>query len=417
MPFKKPFVTARKVNEDTINFIARVYSSTDEGQFVGVGESQPKSQVTGDLGPDRAWEYFIAAAATLEGKTIDVSSPRAVRNSIKASLADADALAAKYATKENRDHPFRGSRMGLEIALLDLAGQVRGDSIAKLLGGTQRNSVVANSFTLSAVKDLQEINQKVRFHHPKIDYMRVKVKGSLEETMSLMNAIHEASLNAGGARSIWIDFNESLSPQSGDTLIQRLADGIAQGTLPEVITVEQPFKKSEIESLPSLQRAADEATAHRGLGEIRIMPDESLWDVEDLETIERLGGCRAINIKVAKAGGLIPSVEIARRAMELNPSVNLYIGGILGASDITAWSLHQLAKAFPQLKYFSSTPPRNFLERISEPPLRVKKGTLQQLNSKRKGLGAEILMEVLSPYIEKEKWFPSTPPRNSEEEN
>lgn len=415
MPFKKPFVTARKVNDDTVNFLARVYSSTDSGEVIGIGESQPKSQVTGDLGPDRAWAFFTEASATLEGKVIDVSSPRSVRNSIKKALVDVDALASDYATEENRDHPFRGSRMGLEIALLDLAGQVRGDSIAKLLGGTQRSTVTANSFTLSATNDLDDVRQKVAFHHPKIEHIRVKVKGSLSETIELMHAIHDANMQAGGARSIWIDFNESLSPKHGAELMRVLAEGISAGSLPEVLTVEQPYKKSEIESLPELQKAADKATSDLGTGEIRVMPDESLWDIQDLETIERLGGCRAINIKVAKAGGLIPSVEIARRAVELNPSVNLYIGGILGASDITAWSLHQLAKAFPQLQYFSSTPPRNFLQRISHPPVRVKRGTLQQLNSQRKGLGAELLIDELAPYIEQESWSSAGESRESEQ--
>lgn len=409
MPFKKPFVTARKVNEDTTNCIIRVHAQGEGTSVLGVGESQPKSAVTGDLGPNRAWSFISEAVALLEGKELDISSVEAARQSIRNTLVDIDDLARQKSTKENREHPFRGSRVGFEMALLDLAAKGMDISVVELLGGARRDTVTATAYTLSAQNTVDEISRKVKFWNKKVGVNRVKVKGDLEENLGWLRAIHTANVSAGSVKPIWIDFNESFNVEQGETLVQRLSEEIKAGNLPETLTLEQPYPKAEGVHLPALQKAADEAVETAGVGDIRIMPDESLWDVEDLERIHEAGGCKAINIKVAKAGGLLASMDIAERAMELNPNTYLYIGGIIGASDVTAWGLHHLGRAFPRLDYFSTTPPRNFLERITEPPLRVKKGTFTHVNTRAAGIGAKLEYQTLVPYIDRHVWHPAPP--------
>lgn len=412
MPFKKPFVTARKVNEDTTNCIIRVHARGDDGHILGVGESQPKSAVTGDLGPNRAWNHIVDAVALLEGKEIDISSTASARQSIREALVAVDELARDQSTKENREHPFRGSRVGFEMALLDLAAKGMGVSVVELLGGAQRETVTATAYTLSANNTVDEISRKVKFWNKKVGVNRVKVKGDLEENLGWLRAIHSANVSAGAVKPIWIDFNESFNVEQGETLVQRLSQEIKEGNLPETLTLEQPYPKAEGVHLPALQKVADQAVEMSGVGDIRIMPDESLWDVEDLERIHEAGGCKAINIKMAKAGGLLTSMDIAERAVELNPNTYLYIGGIIGASDLTAWGLHHLARAFPRLDYFSQTPPRNLLERITEPPLRVKKGTFTHVNTPAPGMGVELEYQSIVPYIDRQVWHPA-PPKES----
>lgn len=409
MPFKKPFVTARKVNEDTTNCIVRVHASGESGHILGIGESQPKSAVTGDLGPNRAWNFIVDAVSVIEGQEIDVSSAEAARQSIRDVLSAVDELAHAQSTKENRDHPFRGSRVGFEMALLDLVAKALDVSVVELLGGAKRDSVTATAYTLSAQNTLDELTRKVTFWNKKVDVNRVKVKGDLEENLTRLRAIHSANVSAGAMKGIWIDFNESFHVEEGETLVRRLSEEIRAGNLPETLTLEQPYPKAEGVHLPELQKAADEAVAAAGTGDIRIMPDESLWDVEDLERIHEAGGCRAINIKMAKAGGLLTSMDIAERAVELNPDTYLYIGGIIGASDLTAWALHHLARSFPRLDYFSQTPPRNFVERITEPPLRVKKGTFTHVNTRDAGMGVALKYQTLVPYIDRQIWYPEPP--------
>lgn len=412
MPFKKPFVTARKVNEDTTNCIIRVHASGADGHILGIGESQPKSAVTGDLGPNRAWNYIEEAAKLFVGKQIDLESQETAVASIRSILREADALADEMAVKENRDHPFKGSRVGFEMALLDLAGKGLEVPITELLGGRKRQHVTATAYTLSAQNSIEELSTKVEFWNKRVQINRVKVKGDLEENIKRLRAIHEANLKAGESRSIWIDFNESFRVEDGKALVQRLSQEIKVGKLPETLTIEQPYLKAEGAYLPELQRLADAAVSYAGVGDIRIMPDESIWDVADLEHIHEAGGTKAINIKMAKAGGMLASMDIADRAVALNPDIYLYIGGIIGASDLTAWALHHLAQAFPRLDYFSQTPPRNFLERITDPPLRVKKGTFTHVNTSEAGLGVKLEYQKLVPYIDRQVWYPE-PPKES----
>lgn len=409
MPFKKPFVTARKVNEDTTNCIIRVHSVGPDGHLLGIGESQPKSAVTGDLGPNRAWNFIEAATELLVDRVVDVGSADAAKQSIRAILAEVDELALEMSTKENREHPYRGSRVGFEMALLDMAAKALDITVVDLLGGARRDTVTATAYTLSAQNSIEELSRKVEFWNSRVDINRVKVKGDLEENIRRLRAIHSANLTAGAARSIWIDFNESFRVEDGETLVERLSEEIKEGNLPETLTIEQPYLKAEGDHLPLLQNAADAAVAAAGVGDIRIMPDESLWDVEDLVRLHDAGGCKAINIKMAKAGGLLASMDIAERAVALNPDIYLYIGGIIGASDLTAWGLHHLARAFPRLDYFSQTPPRNFVERITDPPLRVKKGTFTHVNTSAPGMGVKLEYQTLVPYIDRQVWQPLPP--------
>ena len=58
------------------------------------------------------------------------------------------------------------------------------------------------------------------------------------------------------------------------------------------------------------------ARDHLGLAHVRahvdtpVMADESLVDLEDLVSLVRLGACDAVNVKLAKCGGLTPAAEL-----------------------------------------------------------------------------------------------------------
>src|SRR5690606_29812525 len=92
---------------------------------------------------------------------------------------------------------------------------------------------------------------------------------------------------------------------------------------------------------------------------LTIVADESLWEADDLRSLQRLGGCGGINIKVAKAGGVLAAWDLAQEAARLDPEARIYLGGMLATSDITSWALKNLAMAVPRLDYFTTSPPSN----------------------------------------------------------
>src|SRR5699024_769990 len=181
------------------------------------------------------------------------------------------------------------------------------------------------------------------------------------------------------------------------------AQRMASGVLPDRLTIEGPLPKADGVKHAELQRVADQVGASystvRDLT-VEIMPDESMWDVEDLQALNDHGGCRAINIKAPKAGGLLASLDLANAAVAANPDIRIWIGGMLGTSELTAWALHTLARAMPRIDYVTTVPPRN-VEPIAFPPSRYAfTGSSLIAAQQVPGLGAAPNMKKLAPYLQ-----------------
>lgn len=407
MPLKRPFGTARFVTKATTNFLVRLHAEDDGRRIAGVGEAQPRYKLTGDLNNRAAWTFFTEATGTLKGAELQAGSSAEALDSIRSIMEDLSDLAGQRSQEANRDRPFRGSLLGLEIALLDLAARTLEVSIAELLGGEKRDQVLVTATTTSTENTPEQLRHKTTRQAHMYPMNRVKGRGDQEKDLLALTVIHAANVAAETPKPIWMDINEGFDAESARAFIAELAARISAGELPETITLEQPIPKSYGEQLPALQREADELTAQSGTGDIRIMPDESLWDIDDLEHLHGIGGCRAINIKTAKAGGLIASLDTAQRAVELNPDVYIYIGGMIGTSDLTTWAIHQLVKALPRIDYLTAVPPGNVAARISEPLSRMQKGTSLHWNTTEPGLGAALAYDKLAPYIVAHAWYPS----------
>jgi D-alanine-D-alanine ligase-like ATP-grasp enzyme len=107
-----------------------------------------------------------------------------------------------------------------------------------------------------------------------------------------------------------------------------------------------------------MQKQADE-TLPRSAGRIRLMADESLWDADDFRRLRRAGGVAAVNIKVPKAGGLRPALALARTVHKTAPETLVYLGGMVGTSDITGRALYNVALTFPRIDHCTAFPAEN----------------------------------------------------------
>ncbi|WP_425831391.1 enolase C-terminal domain-like protein [Streptomyces fractus] len=74
----------------------------------------------------------------------------------------------------------------------------------------------------------------------------------------------------------------------------------------------------------------------------RIMLDESAVDVADLETASTLQAADAVNIRISKCGGILPALQLARRADELGIGLQL---GVQVAEVGPLWAAGRLLAA------------------------------------------------------------------------
>jgi D-alanine-D-alanine ligase-like ATP-grasp enzyme/L-alanine-DL-glutamate epimerase-like enolase superfamily enzyme len=404
MPLKRPYGTARGVTKAATNFLITVVGTAKDSSFTGVGECQPRHALTGD-GDRRgqaAWGFLTAAAKQLHSKTLPVENREQAIAGIRKLMANLDDLAREHADDSNRDRPFRGTLLGIEVALLDVASQALGLQMSELLG-KRRDDIAISISTISSSTQLQDVAEKV-IKQTRFPMTRVKGVGDLEYNWSLLETVFNANRSVQRDKPIWMDINEALDFSAASTFIQGIVDRMEAGTLPGSIVLEGILPKADVTDLPRLQRQADDAcrsVAGRDDLDIRIMPDEGMWDVTDLERVNAHGGCRALNIKAPKAGGLLASLDLAEAAVAADPDIHVCIGGMLGTSDITAWALHNLARALPRVDYLTTVPPTNVEQRIAEPRARYReRGSNVIARQKSVGLGTRVALDAVRPYFE-----------------
>lgn len=413
MPLKRPYGTARGITRGSKNFLLRIYGSSGNGEYVGVGESQPRHRLTGDINIERAWDFLQNAAKRLSGKVISNEDNDAAISSIRGIMADMEALAHDQSEERNSNKPFRGTLLGIEIALLDFVSRSMEKPLSRLLG-QERDDIQITVSTLSTQNSEEQFRKRVR-RQAKYPMVRVKGVGDITKDSELLRLIHAANQSTGNSKPIWMDLNEGFNEDDAFEFVRRVAQEMKDGNAPNLITLEQPIHGDNKLGLCSLQRRADEISEQYEVGEIRIMADESLWDLDDLRTLNSAGGCRALNIKTAKSGGILASLDLAHRAVASDPDINICIGGMVGTSDITTWSLISLARSLPRLDYITATPPGNVKTRISLPLTRfVSSGDTVHRDSGGNGIGAVLDYTALEPYINAQQWFSKERRENDE---
>ncbi|WP_158412386.1 enolase C-terminal domain-like protein [Ilumatobacter nonamiensis] len=304
--------------------------------------------------------------------------------------------------------PFCGTVLGIEVALLDLVSRAQGRALHEVLG-TQRPVVPIVTQTLSTVTVRQlsdRFLRRVRRHAEKYGAIRLKGFGDVERDLKLLAAVGQELEDLGRDTVVWIDQNGGLSDEQAGVFIDRLAALMRDGSLPHRLILEQPVSSSS-SMLPTLQRQADAVVA--APGDLRVMADESLWEVADYKQVAGRRGCRAINIKTPKTGGLLAALDLVNLAAK-SGDVQVYIGGMLGASDITTWTHIHLAMAARRIDYSTAVPPVQVEQRFVRPLARFEAEATRLSVPEGHGLGAVVDAAQLLPYIVRQAMSPPAEP-------
>ncbi len=399
MPMKRTFSTARGEVNASRNQVVLVTARRGDDRIRGVGEANPRNRLTGDQRRE-SWAFLRRAAESLPGATIDVGTNADAVQDVRALSEGFRSLAAQTASPERGSRPFRASQTGLEMALLDLAARSRDVQLTDLLG-RHRDRVGITASTIPSHLDTAARTRRLVKQARRFPVTRLKGSGDPDRDLQLLEHAHRVNRRVRASKPLWIDVNEGMDPEVAVEFVTAVAASAQRGDLPPRLIVEQPVPGEDGQHLPELQRLADRlVTRRRGRKiDLRIMPDESLWDLDDLHALIDAGGCRAINIKIQKSGGLLAALDVARAAHEHDPDLHVYLGGMLATSDITAWALRSLARSFPRLDEFTSAPPGNVEARIAAPVLAYRGRSAVLIDQREPGIGTQLQREALEPYV------------------
>jgi len=283
-----PFVIARGGGSVFENLVLRLGG----GGLVGEGESHP----THYYGETRA--ITRAALAALAESLPERDLAALDEAAIAAILDEADRALAL--------HP--AAKAALDGALWDLLGKQRGQPVWRLLG-LEAVAGVKSSFTIALAEPadmLARARAAVAAGH---DILKLKVSG--ESDMALIETIATET----GAR-LRVDANGSWRVQNALARLERLA-------LAGVEFVEQPLEWNDLAGYRQLS----------GRSPLPIVLDESVRSPLDVEVFgEYVDG---VNLKIAKHGGLLRSLAVARaaRAAGLDLMIGCMIESSLGIAQ------------------------------------------------------------------------------------
>jgi o-succinylbenzoate synthase len=297
VPLVRPFVTA--VRSTTVLESVLVEVRDSEGRS-GWGEA-PVSAVTG---------------ATTAGVLAAVQGPlQALVTADDDADAGFTALLQRIAGSGERS----AARMAVDCALHDLAARRAGLPLYRHLGG-QRNRVVTD-MTLSVGEPAALAAAAAEHQAAGFDCIKVKLNAH-GDPLARMRAVRDAM--GPGAR-VRIDANQAFSPGEAIRFITALEDdGLG------VELVEQPVPAGDWDGLARVTRSVS----------IPIMADESVWTAQDLQRLIDTGAGSMVNIKLAKTGGLLPSLQLASqaRAAGIGVLVGCMMESVVGISAAAAFA-------------------------------------------------------------------------------
>jgi o-succinylbenzoate synthase len=280
LPLREPFEVSFGRMESRLLFLIRLEAEGTAGWGEVVAWERPLfSYETVETARHAIRDFF--APALFEGRV--------------GSLAD---VAARFAAF--RGHPM--ARAGIELAYVDLVARLRGEPLARVLGGTRER--VAVGVSLGIQPRLDALLTRVD-HYLELGYQRIKVKikpGWDVDVMREVRRRHPGILLSADANAAY-------------TLADREhLKGLDPAAL---LMIEQPLDHDDILDHATLQR---ELTTDLCL-------DESITGLARARQALDIGACRIVNMKVGRVGGY--SQALAIHDLCLSRGVPLWCGGML----------------------------------------------------------------------------------------
>ncbi|MCC7491984.1 MAG: dipeptide epimerase [Fimbriimonadaceae bacterium] len=220
----------------------------------------------------------------------------------------ADALMIAWAAAQPAQ---RSALCALDGALWDLAGQLAGQPVYRMLGLDPAQTGLT-AFTIG-LADLDEMLAKAA---EAAQYPILKVKCGGSDDLAKVRALREAT-----GKRLWVDANGGWDVAAAADLAGQLA---ALG----VELIEQPVGRDDYDGLAAVQAVSP----------LPIVADESCHGPDDVLRLR--GSIAGVNVKLDKVGGLSAALRTIHVARACGMRVML---GCFGASSVSLAAAAQLA--------------------------------------------------------------------------
>jgi O-succinylbenzoate synthase len=199
-----------------------------------------------------------------------------------------------------RGHPM--AKAGIELAFVDLAARLRGESIARVIGGVRQQVEVGVSLGIQPT--VHALDERVR-RFLELGYRRIKLKIKPGADVSVVEQIR------GRHPQILLSVDANAAYTLADAGHLRQLDAF------DLLMIEQPLAHDDLVDHAKLQQTLTTA----------ICLDESITSHDRARQALETGACRIVNLKIGRVGGYSEALRIHDLCLERG--VPLWCGGML----------------------------------------------------------------------------------------
>ncbi len=262
-------------------------------------------------------------------------------------------------------------KSAFDMALYDIAAKEKVLPLYKYLGGAYFEPESDLTIGIDTIENMRA-TAKDFVENRNVRILKVKLGKDADQDILRIKAIRE---QAGDAVAIRVDANQGYSLEDAKKLLK----GIEPYTIQYC---EQPMRTYDDDFLPELLQSTS----------IPVMADESVYTHHDAERLIRDSSTDAINIKLAKSGGIWEALKI--HAVSKKHNIPNMLGGMLESRVALSANVH-LALACDNIKYYDFD--SCLLGHKIDPVMNgvVYKGMHLQIPDKP-GIGAEVHADFLA---------------------
>lgn len=203
---------------------------------------------------------------------------------------------------------WNGIRCGLELGIIDGLLRVEDLSLSDILLPAVKEVVYSGVITAGSTENALRSARQMKQIGIK-DY-KLKIAGPAD-----VNLVRDIRELLGPNVTLRLDANAAFELDDAVKFCKEIE-------ALDISAIEEPLGEMSKSLLANLQRTTT----------VPVMPDESLVTVQDAYDLLSAGGTKMFNIRLAKCGGLIPSLELVSIARKNN--IGFQLGALVGETGV-----------------------------------------------------------------------------------
>ncbi len=326
IPMRMRFEHAAAARDVADPILVRVSCGAPYAHHAGYGETLARDYVTGETVETVMQDIRELLAPRLAELRVD---------SFAGALEFIDGL-----PMEDDGRVIHAARAAVELALIDLAGKVfrrRAADVAGWMGlasfgapGCVREARYSGFAVGRTPGKVGWLVRAQRFYGIRDFKIKVATAG-WEERLAAAHGVLGSAIGRGRA-TLRADANAGWS-------YEEVIDALPLLERCGVSALEQPMRESDDAILPDIASRTSCA----------LIADESLLGADDGQRLIETGGVGVFNIRIAKNGGLMPALRLARLALQ--NGIDVQLGCLVGETSVLAAAGAAFLASCPRVRF------------------------------------------------------------------